>query len=298
MRVGSFAVSKDGQQADVSIVPLGQGAGGELANVNRWRHDQLGLPAIDEAQLASAGEKVSIGTATGALYDLAGTDPKTQQPTRILGAILPEGGTTWFFKMIGNDGLVAQEKPAFKELLKSIQFGAGAAPDSFAQAHQGVNMSGGEVAPPAPSSSSDKPAWTVPDGWQEKAPSAMRVATFLVTGAKESKADVSVSKLGGLAGGILPNVNRWRAQVGLGPTDEAGLEKIMTTHEVNGMKIMMVEVAGRSVESGEPSRLLAAIVPRTGVTWFFKMFGNDELVAQQKAAFTKFVESARLPNVS
>src|SRR5450759_4548799 len=34
MRVGSFAVNKDGKHADVSIIPLAGMSGGDLANVN------------------------------------------------------------------------------------------------------------------------------------------------------------------------------------------------------------------------------------------------------------------------
>jgi len=37
MRVASFNVKKDGKQADVSVIPLPGDAGGDAANVNRWR---------------------------------------------------------------------------------------------------------------------------------------------------------------------------------------------------------------------------------------------------------------------
>jgi hypothetical protein len=124
----------------------------------------------------------------------------------------------------------------------------------------------------------------------------MRIASFLVTGADGAKADMSVIKLAGMAGGTLANVNRWRSQVGLEPLDQAGLEKVVTTRDVQGTKIIVADMTGRSVESGEPARLLGAIVLRQGATWFYKMVGNPELVAQQKPAFEKFVETARYPN--
>src|ERR1051326_1691120 len=59
MRVGSFAVNKDGQRADVSIIPLAGISGSELDNVNRWR-GQVGLPPVDAAKLAETAEKVNI----------------------------------------------------------------------------------------------------------------------------------------------------------------------------------------------------------------------------------------------
>jgi len=300
MRVGSFVITKNGQRADVSIIPLGGVSGSELDNVNRWR-GQIGLAAIDAAKLADSGEKVSIGNVAAALYDIAGTDPKTQQPTRILGSILPSEGTAWFFKMTGPEALVAQEKPAFNEFLKSVRFESGDAPHTTA-AHSALTSANmkemaGIVEPTA--SSAEKPAWDLPAGWKEQQPpSSMRVASFQVTGDNGAKADVSVIKLSGLAGGILANVNRWRSQVGLPPVDEAGLEKLITTREVNGSKVIVADMVGHSMESGDQTRLLAAIVPRGGNTWFYKMVGNDALVSQQKSAFIKFVETARYPNAS
>jgi hypothetical protein len=124
----------------------------------------------------------------------------------------------------------------------------------------------------------------------------MRVASFTVSGENGAKADVSVVQLGGMGGGILANVNRWRSQLGLQPVDDAGLEKLITTHDVGGARIMQVDLSGQSVESGQKARLLAAIVPRTSATWFYKMVGDDQLVSQQKPVFSKLVETARYPN--
>ena len=316
MRAGSFLVTKGEQQADVSIIPLGGISGSELDNVNRWR-GQVGLEPVDQAGLTAAAEKVSIGSAQGSLYDMAGSDPKAKQPARILASILSAGGTTWFFKMVGPDALVAEQKPAFKELLQSIRFEAGAAeppmPDGHAptgtlpdghppigglpDGHPPVPMGPQDAATvPSPENTADKPVWDVPGGWEEQPPSSMRVATFAITGTDGAKADVSVIKLGGSAGGTLENVNRWRAQVGLAPVDEAELAKLLTTQEIGGVEITFVDMPGRGVESGDPARLLAAMAPHAGSTWFYKMLGDDQLVAQQKAAFVKFVETARYPN--
>jgi hypothetical protein len=296
MRVGSFTVSKDEKQADVSIIPLGGISGGTLDNVNRWR-GQVGLPPVDGAKLGEIGEKTSIGSTPATLYDMAGKDPKTGQPTRILATSLSVDGTTWFFKMLGPDDLVESEKPHFKEFLQSVRFEGGS---TAAQPPQPPPLlSGGKdmanlVAPAG--SAAEKPVWDVPTGWKEQAPTSMRLATYAVNGEQGGKADVSVIKLAGGAGGLLANVNRWRSQVGLDPVDETGLPKLISSEDVNGAKITFVDMAGRNVESGESARLLAAVVPREGVTWFYKMLGTDALVAQQKPAFIKFVQSARYPN--
>jgi hypothetical protein len=71
MRVASYAVKRpDGRSADISVVAMGGGAGGELENVNRWRN-QIGLDPVTEADLAglrsiiprrqSAGGDVRVG---------------------------------------------------------------------------------------------------------------------------------------------------------------------------------------------------------------------------------------------
>lgn len=295
MRVGSFVINTNGHHAEVTIIPLGGMAGGELANVNRWR-GQLGLPPVDESQLAATGEKVSIGSTPASLYDVAGTDPKTQQPERILGAILISEGTTWFFKMTGSDALVESEKPVFKQFLGSIRMGGAPQAGPMAEASRPLSTNTKEVPLGPGEGGSEKPAWQVPAGWQEQAPTAMRLASFKVSGENGAKADISVFKLGGIAGGLLANVNRWRGQIGLTPVDQAGLDKLVTTQTINGAAVSLVDMAGQSTESGNKERLLAAVVPRGDSTWFYKMLGDPNLVEQQKPAFVQFVESARYSN--
>lgn len=172
MRVGSFAVNRDGKHADVSIIPLAGMSGGELANVNRWR-GQVGLPPVEAGKLEETAEKVSVGSTPAALYDVGGTDPQTKQPTRILASILSKDGTTWFFKMIGvgSADLVEKEKPAFKEFLKSIDFqGAPTAAQANNQSPDAAPLlSAAANAPGAAAlgaSSDEKPAWDVPTGWK------------------------------------------------------------------------------------------------------------------------------------
>jgi hypothetical protein len=44
----------------------------------------------------------------------------------MIGAIVPFNGATWFFKLTGPDGLVAQERDAFLSLVQSIKAPAAA----------------------------------------------------------------------------------------------------------------------------------------------------------------------------
>ena len=123
MRAASFKVpGPGGRDADVSVVFLTGMAGGDLANVNRWR-DQLKLPPIDEQELAQSAAHIKAGGNHDFLVvDLVGTVPIGQPPvqTRILGAILNENDRSWFVKMTGEDSLVAAQKNAFNGFLSNL----------------------------------------------------------------------------------------------------------------------------------------------------------------------------------
>ena len=51
-----------------------------------------------------------------------------------------------------------------------------------------------------------------------------------------------------------------------------------------------------SIRTGAPTRLVAVIVSQDGQTWFYKLMGDTRIVAQQKSAFTKFIQSANYAN--
>ncbi len=115
MRLASFnAPGPDGKQADVSVVSLSGMAGGDLANVNRWR-DQVKLAPIDEATLAHSAEHVNANGHDYLLVDLAGGEQ------RIVAAILDEKGRSWFIKMTGDAAAVAAQKNAFNDFLRNLQ---------------------------------------------------------------------------------------------------------------------------------------------------------------------------------
>jgi hypothetical protein len=289
---------KDGKQADVSIVPLGGMAGGALNNVNRWR-GQVGLEPVQESDLPKLAQPVTAGGQPAQLYDLAGQNRSSGDPTRILAAVQMRGGTAWFFKMIGDDNLVADQKAAFAEFLKSL---------SFAQLAEGSSGAGGEASglqlPPAhppidatalakapvgsSGSGQPKPTWHVPAGWQETSGQFL-VAKFLIAGPADARAAVNVSLTGG---GLAANVNRWRGQLGLQPLAEDSLEKQMTSLDTAGGKAKLVDLSGVDAASGQKARLVGVAVPQQDQMWYYKLMGNPQLVSQQKDAFLKFVQTA------
>ena len=117
MRVASFAPPEAEGKAEVTVVALPGDVGGELANVNRWR-GQLALPPVAEADLPPA--RATVRTALGALsvYDFSGPGEKK---TRLVAGMIRVSGTTWFFKLMGDEKAVAAAKPAFLRLLEGLK---------------------------------------------------------------------------------------------------------------------------------------------------------------------------------
>jgi hypothetical protein len=293
MRAASFKVARDGKQADVSVIPLPGLAGGDLNNVNRWR-DQVGQPHVTEAELPKLAEAVPVAGETAQLYDQAGTNASSGDKTRILAAILRREGTAWFFKMTGDDELVAQQKPAFLEFLKTLSFIQPAAAPELPASHPPI---AGAAPSPAPSGGTPgaegKPAWQVPPGWKETDGGQFLVAKFLLAGPDNAQAAVNVSMSAGDGGGLTGNVNRWRGQLGLGQLSVDEIAKLVQTIDVAGGKASFVDLSGTDARTGQKARLVGAQVPQANQTWFYKLMGTESLVDREKDAFVKFVQSAK-----
>jgi hypothetical protein len=106
------------------------------------------------------------------------------------------------------------------------------------------------------------------------------------------KIDVSVVVLPGVAGGELPNVNRWRGQIGLPPVDEAGLAA--GRKEIR-CKAGTVQLWDFESEGEKRTRMLAGLLNAPdGNTWFLKMVGDSGPVGAERAHFLKFLETLRL----
>jgi hypothetical protein len=310
MRVASFGISQGGKQADISVIPLAGMAGNDPANVNRWR-GQVDLATLPEADVSNLAEKVTVGDQPADLYDLAGTAPASGEAQCILGVILHRDDTAWFFKMTGEASLVEQQKPAFIAFLKSVSFGVPTAAPSAIDMSQlppshppiaGTSLDTQNSLVPNANTlvmgglvDDSKPTWTIPAGWQEGQLAQFLVAKYVITGANGTAAAVNVSSLAGDGGGLLPNVNRWRAQLGLAPVTEADLANLPTI-DASGGKATMIEFSGTDARTGKPARLVGLVLPLGGQTWFYKLMGDENIVAQQKDALIQFVQSAKYPD--
>jgi len=297
MRVASFEISDGGKTADISVIPLGGIAGGDAANVNRWR-GQIGQSPVDETELKKSVEAAQVGNQPAELYDLAGTLPGSGEDTRIIGAILHTDETTWYFKMMGDATLVEKNKAAFVAFLKSVQFqsanasGMSMAMDQLPASHPAVPSLAPSAA--APAAAVDKPNWTVPADWKEGELMQFLVARYVISGAGDTSAAVNVSQLDGTGGGLLANVNRWRNQLGQPAITDDDAARLPTV-DATGTKAVVADFMGTDARTGKAARLVGVVLPLNGRTWFYKLMGDPDLVGRQKDSFIQFVQSAKYP---
>ena len=145
----------------------------------------------------------------------------------------------------------------------------------------------------APSTGEGKPAWQVPSGWQEVPAGQFLVAKFSVAGTGNNQAAINVSMSQGDGGGLAANVNRWRRQLGLDPLSGADLNQSVIAVDTQSGKASVVDLTGKDPRSGQDVRLVGAIVPLGERTWFYKLMGNEQVVASQKDAFSTFVKTVK-----
>jgi hypothetical protein len=122
MRLASFKVmGSNGAEADVSVVSLAGMAGGDLANINRWR-DQLKLPPVSESVLASISSHVNANGHDFLVTDLVSAEPlpPSNRKMRIVAAASQQGEQTWFVKMTGDVDLVEAQKNHFLDFLRNL----------------------------------------------------------------------------------------------------------------------------------------------------------------------------------
>ena len=146
--------------------------------------------------------------------------------------------------------------------------------------------------PARPSAQRPELAFDLPPGWKRTRNDTFSLYAFVVEDDElDAAARVTVTPLGAMAGRrLLANVNRWRAQLGMPPVDEAGLEKITRPVTILGAEGHLVEL----VPDGDGrDGILGAVAVAGGRAWFVKMMGTTELLRKEKPTFERFVRSLR-----
>ena len=139
----------------------------------------------------------------------------------------------------------------------------------------------------------ENPAWSPPAHWVPGKPSQLRRASFSANGAYGERVAISITTFPGQVGGALANINRWRRQIGLGPITENETDEVVTELEINGHQYRLIELANeaQAEDKGWPQSSIIASRTHQGNSWFFKMSGDQPLVAQEREAFLQFLGS-------
>ena len=145
---------------------------------------------------------------------------------RMLAAMITKETKTWFFKLMGQNDVVAGQAQAFRDWISSVQFTDGAPPE---------------------------PEWVAPPGWSQLPASGMRFATMAIDGAAVEATVIPLPTPPGDADEyVLSNVNRWREQLQL---DEIGANEL-TEHteiiELPDAKAVLAEFSGQAPTDGRP----------------------------------------------
>lgn len=131
-------------------------------------------------------------------------------------------------------------------------------------------------------------SWVVPAGWREGNTSSMRVASYEVPLNGET-GDFSLVRLGGGAGGISANVNRWRGQIGLGPVSAAEISNsTQADSTAQGVPYLQVTLTN---PDNPANAILAAIIERPDFVLFVKLTASQAGVESAQPSFEAFCRS-------
>lgn len=255
-----YATIHTGEGLELTVIPLEGSAGSPQENINRWR-GQIGLDPVNDVQeLQGFVETHEVNGLLVMEIDMTGPGGSGGPPP---------------------NAPFASPAPAAPSAPRA-PFAQGAPP-----------AAGQNLAPVIGVVPDDSPiTYTVPEGWRLHEPGGMRKADLSVADG-DKVAQTTVIPLGGPAGGLLSNVNRWRGQVGLAPTDAEQLAKEAVEIEVDGIKGHFVDLEGPESAGEKRQRVLGVIFQKGETSWFVKMTGPSGLVGREKERFEALARSIK-----
>lgn len=132
---------------------------------------------------------------------------------------------------------------------------------------------------------------TVPKGWTKSNPSNPLINASFAAGEGDQRVKVTIVSLPLSAGQALANVNRWRAQIGLGPMKKIDQDKDVEFIEVAGKPGALFDLYQKDNKNPKPNRIMVVMHLRGERVWFVKMAGTIGAVELQREAFRRFVGS-------
>ena len=129
--------------------------------------------------------------------------------------------------------------------------------------------------------------WELPKNWIPSNGHSMRLASFDVP-FSNGVGDLSIVSLSGISGGLLANVNRWRAQINLEPISE---NEILSVSEAGESKMGAFRIFKMVNNSSEERAILAAVLPTGEKTFFIKLTASRQGLYELELVFEKFCSS-------
>lgn len=133
--------------------------------------------------------------------------------------------------------------------------------------------------------------WELPGGWQTGKGSSMRMASFSVPTSTQP-GDCSLVMLGGGAGGLAANVNRWRGQIGLAALSAEEIETQTQTLACKSGTFFYAKMVG----AADGQSILASIFEGKDEVLFAKLNVGAPHAEGVEAAFLEFCESVSMPS--
>lgn len=257
MRAATIAIPTTSQPLELTVVALPWSGGpGDVLSNVNRWRGQMQLPAIDQQGLAECTHERSTDGTTVTMADLRGRMQSTGMSAPFAGGLMSSGGP-----------------PA---------------------------SSPSQVASPLPhAAESGLPKFDVPSGWQEIPAAPPRKAAFEVSDGSQEALVTLIdfpAAAGPMIADALPNLNRWRREIGLPEISAADLTNYTESIQVDGLPADYFEVvpdAQKPAESKIERATLAVMIPQGQRIWFFKIAGDRDLVAAERKDFRALIDSVR-----
>ncbi len=135
-------------------------------------------------------------------------------------------------------------------------------------------------------------SWQAPASWRIADERPMRLATLVPEGSTQS--ECAVSALAGPAGGVGPNINRWRAQLSLSPLSDEDIAALPVWDVLQVPSTYVECTGGAPGAASEAYQLFGLICPLPENTLFVKMTGPRAELEREREAFRAFCLSLDL----
>jgi hypothetical protein len=276
----SLAVTDGDETAKITVSPMGAAQAALIPNVTRWRR-QLGLGPISAKEIESSVEKIKVGDATAQFLKIVGPDKNGRSETFLI-ALLPQGQRVLIVKLRAESKLAAKQKEKFLQFVRSLKYKIASQPPQKTAQPQKLAQQGSLV-------------YDTPTGWKQAAKVMFADASLAVADGDET-AKITVSPMGATQAALVPNVTRWRRQLGLGPISAKEIESSVEKIKVGDATAQYLKIVGPE-KNGRSETFLIALLPHNQRVLIVKLKAESKLAAKQKEKFLQFVRSLKYKKV-